>query len=127
MPGFSSLPKRDELLVDLGFFRPVLEDMGDPTNPIFWGCACACVIFDFVGSRTSGEPSTSFGHPNAKVKVEWGKGTDPFLSYEASRRAKILEGQGRIDLLIRRLRDSKFQVFITFDPQWFSVGDVLGR
>src|SRR5262249_55226691 len=58
-PGFLRLDAQlqpfretEELLVDLGFFRFVLKNLGEPTNPVFCGCGCAWVIFDLDGGRS---------------------------------------------------------------------------
>jgi transcriptional regulator with XRE-family HTH domain len=109
-----------KVLIGVGFFRCLVEGVGAPTAPVFYGCASATVRFELEGAESRGDPYFSAVPGNAEAKVEYGLGSAPSVRFEAVAAPRILDGRGGIDLSITKTRDDLLRVGVTIDPEWFS-------
>jgi transcriptional regulator with XRE-family HTH domain len=112
--------KTAKVLIGVGFFRCLVEGVGDPTAPVFCGCTSATVRFELDGAESRGDPCFSAVPDNATAKVEYGLGSAPSVRFEAVAAPRILDGRGGADLSVTKTRDDLLRVGVTIDPEWFS-------
>lgn len=109
------------LPVDVGFFRARLRTVGEPTDPIFCGCAAARLQVRLKGGASCDDPQFPTLPENCSARVEFGTGRSPSVRFEAKDSSSMLEGRAQVAFSLAREPGEPLRLALTLVPEWFTI------